>query len=126
MAAELIKSILIDRQLAIGISLSAKASNELINSLFSNEPLDQVKLSNPFSVLPVISGTNLMQALLGQSAAMPASEEMMMLYLDGELEKAYLSSISFTSENKVINQYQDLIANSYRNAKEFDDFLESI
>ncbi|WP_133408267.1 hypothetical protein [Parashewanella tropica] len=126
LAAEFIQMLLIDRQSVIGISLSADKSCRLVEILFSNNPLDEVKLPNPFEQLPILSGSSLVQGILVQSAAISQGEKMMMHYLNGDLELAYQTSLSIRSTNEVINKYQLLIASEYQEAVDFDHLLENI
>jgi len=127
--ADLAKIILLDRNTLLGISLLPTETLEFIDVLASDTDLTKVRLKNPFETLPQIvleSGTNTIQAFLAQTAALSASDNMMIHYLAGDIKKAWHAAKQISLDNETINKYKALINKEYKEALEFDELLNSL
>lgn len=109
----------------MGIALSSSAAREFTLALAGDFDLYHNRLPNPFSVLPQLAlGDNLslMHALLAQSAAMSPADNLLLAYLQGDLDKAM--TLLSSMDNDAVEPLRLHIEKAHRQAVEFDDLLE--
>lgn len=127
--AQWARELLLERQSVAGLAL---VHNDLIDFLLvleSQADLKTHELANPYpDALPQIGlanyGGNLLRALATQTAALSVGDNMMLHYLNGELEQAVTCANSLITNNALLLQYRSLIIREYEQAKEFDDLLD--
>ncbi len=128
-AAEVLATILLDRQSILGVGIQSASLSEFISKMKSNISLADERLPNPFHELPQLSingATSVMQALLAQSAVLSSGDVMMTHYFSGELEKAYRAACKLVTDHPVLVKYQTLIHQQYQDAKQFDNLLDDL
>lgn len=111
----------------MGIALSNGLALKFADSLAGDFDLFTDKLPNPFAVLPQLAlGKNqsLLHALLAQSAILEPTDNILLAYLQGELDKAAEMSSLMKTDNEAVNQLKLHIERSLREAAEFGDLLE--
>jgi hypothetical protein len=110
----------------MGIAISNGKASEFTEALAGSFDLYQQKLPNPFAVLPQLAlGKNLslLHALLAQSAAMAPADNLLLAYLQGDLDKAAQVASMMRSDNDAVNQLKRHVEKELRDAVEFDDLL---
>lgn len=130
-AAETIRSIFLDRQSLLGISLVKPKTFHLIDNL-SNDAfeLNSTKLPNPFETLPQLTlcnNTALLHALLAQSASLDAYDSLLRAYLQQNWESAIeqcnqLENLGLVPSHCLM--LVEAIKKEYREAREFDALLD--
>lgn len=128
--ADWARSLLLERQSVATLGL---INNELLLLLENLKPafdLKRERLPNPFDgALPQMGlsdyGGNLFKTIALQAAALSNGDSMMAHYLNGELEKANEAATRLQTDNPLLNKYRALIIRTYREAKEFDDLLDT-
>jgi hypothetical protein len=111
----------------MGIAISNGKASEFTEALAGSFDLYQQKLPNPFAVLPQLAlGKNLslLHALLAQSAAMAPADNLLLAYLQGDLDKAAQVASMMRSDNDAVNQLKRHVEKELRDAVEFDDLLD--
>jgi hypothetical protein len=111
----------------MGIAISNGKASEFTEALAGSFDLYQQKLPNPFAVLPQLAlGKNLslLHALLAQSAAMAPADNLLLAYLQGDLDKAAQVASMMRSDNDAVNQLKWHVEKELRDAVEFDDLLD--
>ncbi|MEC4726807.1 hypothetical protein HWQ46_14730 [Shewanella sp. D64] len=111
----------------MGIALSNGLALKFADSLAGDFDLYSDKLPNPFAVLPQLAlGKNqsLLHALLAQSATLEPSDNILLAYLQGDLDRAVEMSSLMTTDNEAVNQLKLHVERSRREAVEFDDLLD--
>lgn len=128
-AAEVLATILLDRQSILGVAIQPELLSEFISKMKSDISLSEERLPNPFYELPQLSingVTSVMQALLAQSAVLTSGDAMMTHYFNGELKKAYRAACKLDTDHPVLIKYQTLIHQRYQDAKQFDNLLDDL
>lgn len=111
----------------MGIALSNGLAVEFADSLGGDFDLYRDKLPNPFAVLPQLAlGKNqsLLHALLAQSAALEPSDNILLAYLQGDLDKAAEMASLMDTDNDAVNQLKVHVERSLQEAVEFNDLLD--
>ncbi|PKH02093.1 hypothetical protein CXF72_13330 [Psychromonas sp. MB-3u-54] len=127
--AKAIRLLLQDRQSIAGIGLLSAEVERFVTMLESDSCLSQKRLPNPYVELPQLSFTgitNLMQALLVQSAALSVTDSMLAHYLSGNLEKSWELSKNIEPILPIIQDYKMKIDKEYKEALEFDKLLDDL
>jgi hypothetical protein len=110
----------------MGIALSNGLAVKFTDALAGDFDLYQNKLPNPFAVLPQLAlgkNLNLLYALLAQSAAMDPTDNLLLAYLEGDVDKAAEIASSIVTDNDAVTQLKQHIDNKLQEAIEFDDLL---
>jgi hypothetical protein len=111
----------------MGIAITSVLAHEFADALAGDFDLYMEKLPNPFAVLPQVAlgkNINLLHALLAQSAAMAPADNLLLAYIQGDLEKAAKVASSMSSDNDAVNQLKQHVEKKVREAVEFNDLLE--
>lgn len=127
--AQWARELLLERQSVAGLALVHNDLIDFLRVLESQADLKTHELANPYpDALPQIGlanyGGNLLRALATQTAALSVGDNMMLHYLNGELEQAVTCANSLITNNALLLQYRSLIIREYEQAKEFDDLLD--
>lgn len=130
-SAEVIRSLVLDRQVLVGVALLSSKSILLVENLFDVETFDlkHKKLPNPFQVLPQLAlGRNigLLQALLAQSASLDAHDSLLSAYLRQDWAEAmnYCSQIKKLGDHKEsCRELIEAVERGYQEAQNFDDLI---
>jgi hypothetical protein len=127
--AQWARELLLERQSVAGLALVHNDLIDFLRVLESQADLKTHELANPYpDALPQIGlanyGGNLLRALATQTAALSVGDNMMLHYLNGELEQAVACANSLITDNALLRQYRSLIIREYEQAKEFDDLLD--
>jgi hypothetical protein len=127
--AQWARELLLERQSVAGLALVHNDLIDFLRVLESQADLKTHELANPYpDALPQIGlanyGGNLLRALATQTAALSVGDNMMLHYLNGELEQAVACANSLITNNALLLQYRSLIIREYEQAKEFDDLLD--
>lgn len=110
----------------MGIALSNGLAVKFTDALAGDFDLYQEKLPNPFAVLPQLAlGKNqsLLHALLAQSAVMDPADNLLLAYLQGDLDKADQIASLIVTDNHAVNHLKRHIEKARREAVEFEDVL---
>ena len=110
----------------MGIALSNGLAVKFTDALAGDFDLYQEKLPNPFAVLPQLAlGKNqsLLHALLAQSAVMDPADNLLLAYLQGDLDKADQIASLIVTDNHAVNHLKRHIGKARREAVEFEDVL---
>ena len=116
-----------ERNSLMGIALINCLALKFADSLAGDFDLYRDKLPNPFAVLPQLAlGKNqsLLHALLAQSATLEPSDNILLAYLQGDLDRAVEMSSLITTDNEAVNQLKLHVERSRREALEFDALLD--
>lgn len=132
LCADEIRSLFLERQSLLGITLTKPATHQLVESLLAVETFDlkQSMLPNPFETLPQLAlGKNipLMQALLAQSASLDSHDSLLSAYLREDWEEAAKLCEQFESLGSLPESCYSLvetIKTRYQEAQEFDDLID--
>ncbi|MET4161267.1 hypothetical protein ABIE61_001099 [Marinobacterium sp. MBR-111] len=127
--AKIASLLLTDRNSVAGIGLLRQEVLRFLDVLASDADLSIDTLPNPFQELPQLSFngvSNVMQALLLQSASLSNADSMIAHYLSDDLEKAYAFAVDVESNNEIVNIYKQRILQAYTAASEFDQLLDQI
>lgn len=127
--AQWARELLLEPKSAAGLALVHVDLLDFLQVLESEADLKTHALPNPFpDALPQIGlasyGGNLLRALATQIAALSVGDNMMLHYLNGELEQAVACANTLVTDNALLQQYRSLIIREYEQAKEFDDLLD--
>lgn len=127
--AQWARELLLERQSVASLALAHENLLGFLKLLESGADLKTHELPNPFpESLPQIGlasyGGNLLRALAVQTAALSVGDNMMLHYLNGELEQAFRCANTLDTDNALLLQYRSLIIREYEHAKEFDDLLD--
>lgn len=130
-SAETVRSLMLDRQSLVGVSLVKPDAQLLIKNLFDVEAFDlrDRKLPNPFQTLPQLAlGTNmgLLQALLAQSASLDSHDSLLSAYLRQDWEEAMKLCTQLEKLGSDQDGCQSLIGAvkvGYHEAQEFDQLI---
>jgi hypothetical protein len=126
---ETLKAVLLGQANLSGIALSSPECVNLVSAVEGESDLYADKLPNPFSVLPQAAlgkNTNLLQALLAQSAALEPMDSILMAYLSGDIELAYSKVQGLSDEQSLALPLISRIKQAYQEANEFDDLLDQM
>ena len=99
--------------------------------LKTDKTLQDFKLSNPFKVLPqtiphsVDGYLSVLSAFHLPEASASDFDKVMAFYLDQKIGEAYDLALTLSKVTNDQKKYVDLVLNTYHQAKEFDDVLES-
>ncbi|MBR9883492.1 MAG: hypothetical protein GYB21_07465 [Oceanospirillales bacterium] len=127
--ADVITLLLTGRHSVAGIGLLPNEVLGFLEVLKSDQDLTTSMLPNPFQELPQLSFggiSNVMQALLLQSAALSNADSMIAHYLNDDLEQAYKLASGVESDQEIVNLYKRRIIEAYEAASDFDRFLDDI
>lgn len=114
-----------------GIEFDSANLALFLAELKSAKTLNEFKLSNPFKVLPqtiphsVDGYLSVLSAFHLPDASSSDFDKMMAFYLDQKISEAYELTQTLTNVTNDQKRYVDLVLNTYHQAKEFDDVLES-
>ena len=130
-SAEIVRSLILDRQALLGVALLNPESQLLVENLFDVETFDlkHKKLPNPFQVLPQLAlGSNigLLQALLAQSASLDAHDSLLSAYLRQDWVEAmnHCSQIKKLGDHKEsCRELIEAVERGYQEAQNFDDLI---
>ncbi|MDP5142622.1 hypothetical protein ORJ00_07715 [Rheinheimera baltica] len=125
--AKVVSAMLGNRNSLMGISLNNPASVEFTKALASDVDLYSHKLPNPFAVLPQLAlgkNQNLLHALLVQSAALEPADNVLLAYIEGDIEKAAKLAELMDYDNGAINQIKLHLEKKLSEALEFDELLD--
>jgi hypothetical protein len=123
--AEMTKIALSGRQL--GVALLPRELDEFLNLLGSEVDLKSKRLPNPFHDLPQLSEDReygIIQQMLTQSALLSNGDNMMLHYLNGDLQQAKDAAQSIDMDDPRLGPYRAMIEREYREASEFDALLD--
>ncbi|SFV25090.1 hypothetical protein SAMN04488139_0076 [Pseudidiomarina donghaiensis] len=131
-SAEIVRSLVLDRQSLVGVTLLSPKSHLLIEKLFDVGEFDlrESKLPNPFHVLPQIAlGSNigLLQALLTQSASLDSRDSLLSAYLRQDWDEAmkHCSQIKkLAGQEESYRELIDAVERGYQEAQEFDQLID--
>ena len=110
----------------MGIALNNGFAVAFADALAGDFDLYQDKLPNPFAVLPQLAlGKNqsLLHALLAQAAAMDPADNLLLAYLQGDLDKADQMASLIDTDNHAVNHLKRHVEKARREAVEFEDVL---
>ena len=110
----------------MGIALNNGFAVAFADALAGDFDLYQDKLPNPFAVLPQLAlGKNqsLLHALLAQAAAMGPADNLLLAYLQGDLDKAEQMASLIDTDNDAVNHLKRHVEKACREAVEFEDLL---
>ncbi|TMO79962.1 hypothetical protein CWC16_10195 [Pseudoalteromonas sp. S3776] len=110
----------------LGIALSKTTAAEFANALASDCDLRKKRLPNPFAVMPQLAlGKNLslLHALLAQSALTSSTDNLLLAYLNNDIDKALALSRQLDTNNHSVKQLVEHITSRHKEAEEFDDLL---
>lgn len=110
----------------MGIALNNGLAVAFADALAGDVDLYQDKLPNPFAVLPQLAlGKNqsLLHALLAQAAAMGPADNLLLAYLQGDLDKAEQMASLIDTDNDAVNHLKRHVEKACREAVEFEDLL---
>lgn len=125
--AKVVSAMLGNRNSLMGITLNNPDALAFTKVLASDIDLYAHKLPNPFAVLPQLAlgkNQNLLHALLVQSAALEPADNVLLAYIEGDLEKAARLAALMDSENDAINQIKRHLDKKLSEAIEFDELLD--
>ena len=128
-AVETLRAVLLNQSNLSGIALSNPDCVNFIDAVEGESDLYIDKLPNPFSVLPQAAlgkNTNLLQALLAQSAALEPMDSILMAYLDGDIESAFRKIQGLSDEQHLALPLIIRIKQAYQEANDFDDLLDQM
>ncbi|OUS50347.1 hypothetical protein BM607_018700 [Shewanella sp. SACH] len=110
----------------MGIALNNGFAVAFADALAGDFDLYQDKLPNPFAVLPQLAlGKNqsLLHALLAQAAAMGPADNLLLAYLQGDLDKAEQMASLIDTDNDAVNHLKRHVEKVCLEAVEFEDLL---
>lgn len=125
--AKVVSAMLGNRNSLMGITLNNPATSAFSKALAGDIDLYADKLPNPFAVLPQLAlgkNQNLLHALLVQSAALEPADNVLLAYIEGDLERAASLAAVMDSENEAINQIKLHLDKKLSEAIEFDELLD--
>lgn len=125
--ADFAQVILLGRQSIVGISLLPDEVRDFINMLGSDTSLIDKRLPNPFKKLPQLvlsENTSTIQAILAQSTVLSEGDTMMIHYLNGDLNNAWVAAQKLDTADSTLIKYKSLIEREYVDAQEFDELLD--
>lgn len=111
----------------VGVALCNPSAKAFVSSLESDLDLFTTKLPNPFQVLPQLAlgkNLNLLSALLSQAALMDPVDNLLLAYINGDLNKAMLIAEQLPSDNKEVALLVQHIQKQQQEALEFNDLLD--
>lgn len=128
--AEWARAVFLERQSVAGLGLLRQELFGFLERLPLAD-LRSERLPNPFAdALPQMGlgpqGGNLLKTLAVQTAALSMGDSMMVHYLNGDLQEAYEAACTVGTDNPLLLKYRERILAEYREAKEFDDLLDSL
>lgn len=129
--AEELERLLSGRQNVGGIEFDSTNLALFLAELKTAKTLQDFKLSNPFKVLPqtiphsVDGYLSVLSAFHLPDASSSDFDKMMAFYLDQKISEAYELTQTLTNVTNDQKKYVDLVLNTYHQAKEFYDVLES-
>ncbi|TCK09134.1 hypothetical protein [Marinobacterium mangrovicola] len=127
--ANVISLLLTGRNSVAGIGLLRQEVLRFLEALKSDQDLTVTRLPNPFQELPQLSFggiSNVMQALLLQSAALSDADSMIAHFLNDDLGQAYRLALEIESDQEIVNLYKQRIIEAHNAASDFDNFLDDI
>ena len=110
----------------MGVALSNQNAVKFIDDLASEMDLYSNRLPNPFATLPQLAlGKNLslLHALLTQSALISPTDNLLLAYLNNDMDKALALSNQIKANNSNVKQLIEHIHAQHKEAEEFDDLL---
>ena len=122
------RSMLQHRQSALSIGLISNVLESFLCDLESDLDLSVAKLANPFTELPQLALNGLsstLKVLVAQSAVLSQGDSMMAHYFNGDLEAAKTCAESLSTEDPTVEHYRAMIIKAYKDAKDFDDLLDT-
>lgn len=111
----------------VGVALCNPSAKAFVSSLESDLDLFTTKLPNPFQVLPQLAlgkNLNLLSALLSQAALMDPVDNLLLAYINSDLNKAMLIAEQLPSDNKEVALLVQHIQKQQQEALEFNDLLD--
>lgn len=121
-----VKLLFTDNNSLMGVALSNQNAVKFIDDLASEMDLYSNRLPNPFATLPQLAlGKNLslLHALLTQSALISPTDNLLLAYLNNDMDKALALSNQIKANNSNVKQLIEHIHAQHKEAEEFDDLL---
>ena len=130
-SAEIVRSLILDKQALVGVALLSSKSQLLIGGLNDIETFDlrHKTLPNPFQTLPQLAlGSNigLLQALLAQTASLDVHDSLLSAYLRQDWVEAMSHCARIKKLDAQSETYRELIESverGYQEAYEFDQLI---
>jgi len=122
-----IKLLFAENNSLMGVALSNQKAVQFIDDLASEMDLYSVRLPNPFSTLPQLAlGKNLslLHALLTQSSLINPTDNLLLAYLNNDMNSALALSNQLKTNNSGVKQLIEHIHFQQKEAEEFDDLLD--
>ncbi|KPH96229.1 hypothetical protein AMS58_01295 [Pseudoalteromonas porphyrae] len=122
-----IKLLFAENNSLMGVALSNQKAVQFIDDLASEMDLYSVRLPNPFSTLPQLAlGKNLslLNALLTQSSLINPTDNLLLTYLNNDMNSALALSNQLKTNNSGVKQLIEHIHAQQKEAEEFDDLLD--
>lgn len=110
-----------------GIALRSPETIKLVGSLAGDFNLYEENLPNPFPILPQVAmgkNTNLLHALLAQSASLAPADSLLLAFLNGNLVDAEQLASQLHSTDPSVLTLQKAINSRLNDARDFDDLLD--
>ncbi|MBU2874301.1 hypothetical protein [Marinobacter salexigens] len=125
--ANVVKSLLTNRESVVGQALQSGASDQMVALLADTERnLREEPIPNPFKVLPQVAlgeNTTLLHVLLVQAASLEPTDSFLLAYLNGDWDAAQELSSQLSSGSAELLALKTEVDRKLTEAREFSELL---